>query len=171
MNDSTPVSIKRARPPEFSQSRPAAYSSGVPPRSWVESTEGSEAWAEDGDEDDGGCGTLPADIEFLLDSSGSVGQSNFNKVKDFVKKFSRSFDIGPNAVQIGVSTFDTHPRNEFWLNQHNTNASLINAIDHISYHAGNTHTDEALQFVRQNAFTKVSLVIPFKTHLFTALSQ
>ncbi|KAK7493781.1 hypothetical protein BaRGS_00014922 [Batillaria attramentaria] len=101
-----------------------------------------------------GCGTLPADIEFLLDSSGSVGQSNFNKVKDFVKKFSRSFDIGPNAVQIGVSTFDTHPRNEFWLNQHNTNASLINAIDHISYHAGNTHTDEALQFVRQNAFTK-----------------
>ena len=82
-------------------------------------------------------------------------QSNFNKVKDFVKKFANSFDIGPNGVNIGISTFDTHPRNEFWLNQHTDKNSLVAAIDGVKYPAGNTHTGEALQFIRQNAFTKV----------------
>jgi hypothetical protein len=76
-------------------------------------------------------------------------------VRGFVKHFAGSFDIGANGVQIGAATFDTQPRNEFWLNSHFTNASLQHAIDQIKYPAGNTHTAEALDFIRQNAFTTV----------------
>lgn len=98
---------------------------------------------------------MPADIEFLLDSSGSVQATNFAKVRAFVAKFANDFEIGPNGVQIGVAVFDTHVHNEFWMNQHLDRASLLTAINAIRYPAGSTHTDEALQFARQNAFTAV----------------
>jgi len=41
-----------------------------------------------------------ADIVFLLDSSGSVGSANFQKMKAFVHDMMTSFNIGPNAVQV-----------------------------------------------------------------------
>ncbi|GFO24021.1 collagen alpha-1(xii) chain [Plakobranchus ocellatus] len=82
------------------------------------------------------CGTNPADIHFLLDSSGSVQLANFQTQLDFVKKFANSFDIGPNGVQIGVTTFSTTPHNEFWMNTHQDKASLVKAIDAIQYPGG-----------------------------------
>ena len=101
------------------------------------------------------CDTVVADIQFLLDTSGSVGSTDFAKVRDFVKTFADNFDIGPDSVHIGVTSFDTTPQNEFWLNQHTDKASLLAAIDQIQYRGGNTYTAEALQFVRENAFTSV----------------
>ena len=100
-----------------------------------------------------GCGTSPADIHFLLDSSGSVGSGNFQKQLSFVSQFADSFTIGPRAIQIGVTTFSSAVHNEFWLNQHPTKASLKAAIHNIKYRGGNTQTGHALDFVRQNAFT------------------
>ncbi|GFR96150.1 collagen alpha-1(XII) chain-like [Elysia marginata] len=82
------------------------------------------------------CGTNPADIHFLLDSSGSVQLANFQTQLDFVKKFANSFDISPTGVQIGVTTFSTTPHNEFWMNTHTTKAALIKAIDGIQYPGG-----------------------------------
>ena len=98
------------------------------------------------------CGSNPADIVFLLDSSGSVGSSNFQKQKDFVARFAQSFDIGPNNVQIGVETFATSPRHEFNMNSHRTKADLVKAINAIGYHSGGTRTDLALKFVEGRSF-------------------
>ncbi|KAK3591356.1 hypothetical protein CHS0354_040317 [Potamilus streckersoni] len=104
--------------------------------------------------EDPGCGTLPADIVFLLDSSDSVGTTNFQKMRDFVTKFTESFPIGPNAVQIGVVTFSTTPTNVFNLNTYQNKTAMLNAINKIPYDSGGTRTDLALQYVTRNSFTK-----------------
>ena len=93
-----------------------------------------------------------ADIVFLLDASGSVGSTNFGKVKSFVHDLMTSFDIGSNAVQIGVDTFQTNHKAEFELNTYNTTRDVQAAINSITYAAGGTHTGEALKFVREHSF-------------------
>ena len=103
------------------------------------------------------CSTVVADIQFLLDTSASVGSTDFTKVRDFVKTFAENFDIGADSVHIGVTSFDTTPQNEFWLNQYTNKTALLAAIDQIQYRGGQTYTAEALQFVQENAFTLVSL--------------
>jgi len=46
------------------------------------------------------CGKSKADIGFLVDESSSIGQSNFNKVKDFLFRIVSYFPkIGPEGTQ------------------------------------------------------------------------
>ena len=91
-----------------------------------------------------------------MDSSGSVGTTNFQKQKQFVAKFAQSFTIGPRNVQIGVVTFATRVHNEFNLNTHHTKSSLVNAINSIHYNSGMTYTHTALQYVERNSFTRAA---------------
>lgn len=100
-----------------------------------------------------GCGLVPADIHFLLDSSGSVGTSNFQKQKDFVARFAQSFDIGPNNVQIGVTSFATVTHQQFNMNKYHDKTSLLSAIHALPYQSGNTNTADALNYVTNNSFT------------------
>lgn len=99
---------------------------------------------------------MPADIHFLLDASGSVGQTNFNKQKQFVAKFAESFTIGPQNVQIGVTTFSSAVHHQFYMNKYNSKAPLVNAIKHLPYQSGGTMTDTAITWVDQHAFTKAA---------------
>ena len=86
-----------------------------------------------------------------------MGSENFEKVRAFIKTFVDNFDIGPGSVRIGVTTFNSAPQNEFWLNEYTNKTALLEAIDQIQYTGGATYTAEALQFIRENAFTSVSL--------------
>ncbi|KAJ8309545.1 hypothetical protein KUTeg_014419 [Tegillarca granosa] len=99
------------------------------------------------------CSTKQADIVFLVDSSSSEGQANFDKQIDFIKNFVKQFDIGPNNVQIGVVTFASVPHNEFWLNDFQTKADVMYALSSIKYSSGNTFTNTALDFVRNSSFS------------------
>lgn len=94
-----------------------------------------------------------ADIMFLLDASGSVGDANFQKVKTFVHDLMNSFNIGPNAVQVGVDTFQTSHKAEFDLNSFSTRQDVQAAVNKIAYTAGGTHTGEAIKFLREHSFT------------------
>ena len=93
------------------------------------------------------------DIHFLIDASGSVRPSNFQKQKDFLKNFVSSLTIGPNDIQVGVTEFSNIPGDSFWMNMHADKNSLLAAIDAIPFPGGNTHTELALKFARQQAFT------------------
>jgi len=99
------------------------------------------------------CGSNPADIYFLLDASGSVGLENFQKQLNFIKTFVNTMKIGPRAVQIGVTTFSHKVKNQFWLKDHQTKESLLQAISNIPYLKGTTATNAGLDFIREHAFT------------------
>ena len=62
------------------------------------------------------CGDKPADIVFVLDSSSSVGATNFQKQLDFMAEFVKQFDIGPSDVVFGLVTFTAYAHNEFYFN-------------------------------------------------------
>lgn len=83
-----------------------------------------------------------------------MGVTNFQKQKDFIVKFANAFDIGPNNVQIGVTTFSTAVHHQFYMNAHQDKASLVQAIKNIPYQSGSTYTDKAIKYVAANAFTK-----------------
>ena len=93
---------------------------------------------------------------FLLDSSVSVGTTNFDKQKNFIADFAGTFDIGPNAVRVGVVTFASAANNEFTLNAFQNRDETINAINSIEYIFGGTRTDLALKYATENSFTVAS---------------
>ena len=98
------------------------------------------------------CSSLKADILFIFDASSSVGITNFNKEKDFVKALINSFPIGPKAVQVGRLTFSTTD-SYFYLISHTTKSTLLKAISDSPYTTGNTHTEKALHDARTIIFT------------------
>ena len=58
------------------------------------------------------------DLVFLLDASGSIQSSNFNKMKDFVAKFIEGMPIDDGVARIAVVTFSTSEKREWALNEY-----------------------------------------------------
>ena len=56
------------------------------------------------------------DLVFILDSSTSVGGANYDKMKDFVKKFLDSANIDNGVVRVGLLSFSISVKVEFQLN-------------------------------------------------------
>ena len=93
------------------------------------------------------------DLVFVLDNSGSVGDSNFRKVKDFVKNVIDFFNIGENGTHVAVVTYDTDTHIEFNLVKYFTKKKIRNAVDDVAYYGFLTFTGEALNAVSQNVLT------------------
>ncbi|KAK3780684.1 hypothetical protein RRG08_015474 [Elysia crispata] len=94
-----------------------------------------------------------ADIIFLIDSSGSVGQDNFQLLLTFVSNFVSDLKVGTNNIRIGVAKFNSRPFNEFHLNKYNNKRELIDAIKNIKYSSrGGTNTASAIKYMGKTMF-------------------
>ncbi|KAM6161014.1 LOW QUALITY PROTEIN: collagen alpha-5(VI) chain [Erethizon dorsatum] len=96
-----------------------------------------------------GCEDMKADIMFLVDSSGSIGLANFEKMKTFMKDLLTKIEIGANQTQIGVVQFSNYNKEEFQLNKYFTTKEISEAIDRMSPIDSTTLTGSALTFVSQ----------------------
>ncbi|XP_054451702.1 collagen alpha-5(VI) chain [Pteronotus mesoamericanus] len=94
-----------------------------------------------------GCEDMKTDIMFLVDSSGSIGDTNFGKMKAFMKNVTTKIQIGPDKTQIGVVQFSDHVREEFQLDRYFTQKEISAAIDRMSPIKRNTLTGNALVVV------------------------
>ncbi|XP_005863660.1 PREDICTED: collagen alpha-5(VI) chain [Myotis brandtii] len=94
-----------------------------------------------------GCEDMKADIMFLVDSSGSIGEENFETMKTFMRNVSANIQIGPDKTQIGVVQFSTQTKEEFQLNKYFTQKEISDAIDRMSLIGQNTLMGGALTFV------------------------
>ncbi|XP_067345081.1 cartilage matrix protein-like [Channa argus] len=92
------------------------------------------------------------DIVLLLDDSGSISPEDFHYIKSFVANLVKTFDIGPDRVQIALTQFSTRPRTEWNLNTHTTKESLLEAIDRVQQIGGDTKTARALKHVLHKNF-------------------
>lgn len=92
---------------------------------------------------------MKADIMFLVDSSGSIGLKNFEKMKTFMKNVSAKIQIGPDKTQIGVVQFSGYNKEEFQLNKYFTQKEISDAIDRMTHIDQNTLTGSALTFVAE----------------------
>ncbi|KAM5229799.1 collagen alpha-5(VI) chain [Hipposideros larvatus] len=96
-----------------------------------------------------GCEDMKADIMFLVDSSSSIGDENFGKMKTFMKNLLAKIQIGSDKTQIGVVQFSDYNKEEFQLNKYFTQKEISDAIDRMLLINQNTLTGSALTFVDQ----------------------
>ncbi|NXX95257.1 CO7A1 protein, partial [Centropus bengalensis] len=114
------------------------------------------------------CGKFKADIGFLVDESSSIGQSNFNKLKDFIFRIISYFPkIGPEGTQarfsilfsediflpnVAVVQYSEEPRVAFYFNQHRDRKSVLKAIKELRYAGGNTKTGRGIAYMLNEIF-------------------
>lgn len=47
------------------------------------------------------------DLAFVMDSSGSVGEENWEVMKQFAVNITKEYSIGPDCMQVGFISFGT----------------------------------------------------------------
>ncbi|XP_044214882.1 collagen alpha-6(VI) chain isoform X2 [Thunnus albacares] len=93
-----------------------------------------------------------ADIVFLVDGSSSIGSSNFQEVRGFLRSVISGLDIGPDKVRIGLAQYSDRPQKEFLLQDHMDKSSLLDQVDNFPYMTGGTQTGMAIDFLLENYF-------------------
>lgn len=94
-----------------------------------------------------------ADIVFLVDGSSSIGTTNFQEVRQFLRTIVTGLDIGPDKVRVGLAQYSQEPYQEFLLKDHMDKTSLLAELDRFPYREGNTYTGKAIDFILTEYFT------------------
>jgi len=96
------------------------------------------------------------DMVFLIDGSGSIGMSDFNKIKRFMQDVVGSYEVGGEGARFSVIKYSTSVRREFDLNKYQTKNDILAAIDRISYQGGGTNTHLGLAEMRTAGFSEAN---------------
>lgn len=89
-----------------------------------------------------------ADVIVVVDASGSVGESNFVEMKNFVSTLVMSMQVGPNTVRVGMMTFSTTPSVIFHLDEYYDHNAMVTEIMAAPYTSLLTYTGLAMEAVR-----------------------
>lgn len=92
----------------------------------------------------------PVDLAFVIDSSQSIGDDDFNTGMEFVRNFVSSFDISPSAVRVAVITFGErfYAEDAFGFRQYTDKMQLLNRLGSIQWrHGSATNTSEGIKFM------------------------
>ena len=96
-------------------------------------------------------GDSPQDVIFVIDTSGSIGSSRFQLIKDYTANIiTELIRSSPNNA-VGVILFATSAHIEFNLQAHASLSTLLSAIDNLPYSGGRTDTAEALTLLLSTA--------------------
>lgn len=100
------------------------------------------------------CHNQPADIGFLLDESGSVGNYDFKSNLAFVTNFVDVFDIGDTTAKISAYAFHQEMGDGFYFNCCINKESVKSSVNRINYTGGWEDFEKALAFAKNNMFQK-----------------
>ncbi|XP_033758115.1 uncharacterized protein LOC117340464 [Pecten maximus] len=104
---------------------------------------------------DGSCDYKPIDVVFIIDESGSVGSTNFNKTLNFLSEVVDNLNIGPSTVHVGLVKFSSFATLEFYLGTHSTKTSLKSAILNTAYRSGGTSIGAGIQHADKYVFPEI----------------
>ena len=96
---------------------------------------------------------------FVFDSSGSVGELNFTVEKQFAVNITNTFNIGPEATQVGAVAFSSSTYHVLPLDALSSNRAVREGIRGIPFNETlinqkSTNTSGALRTVREALFTE-----------------
>ena len=89
---------------------------------------------------------------FLLDSSGSISQGNFNKMLVFVDQLVRLLSPAEMRMRVGVVTYSDTAQVAFYLNEHLELWQMTKATMAIEPVTGQTNIAVALKAARERMF-------------------
>ena len=112
------------------------------------------------------CEIVGVEMVFVMDESGSIGEENFQMMKEFAIEITKTFEIAPDRTQVGWISFDDTARVIFDLSAHGDSTSLHSAIRSAPYGEGLTNIGDGLillsgMFSSRDAFDipKVAIVV------------
>jgi len=92
------------------------------------------------------------DIALVVDSSGSIGRSNWERVKRFLKALVSKLDVSPSATHLAVISYSTNPKVELRFNGLQDTDEVNRKLDDMIWQRGLTYTDKALQLANRDLF-------------------
>ncbi|XP_021375367.1 uncharacterized protein LOC110464458 isoform X14 [Mizuhopecten yessoensis] len=97
------------------------------------------------------CGQ-PADVVFMLDSSTSIGQSTFQRMKTYAEELVRKMNVESCDIQVGVMKYSSASMVQFNIGAFRDTETISRAIDAIHYTRGQANMASAFETVRKNMF-------------------
>lgn len=99
-----------------------------------------------------------ADFFIVLDKSSSIRSENFHYVKEFMLKIMNTFPLGPDTVQVRLTTYNSIVEEVFNLTESATLplTAIHDRIKSIAYEGRGTNTGDGLQDVVDNALAHPS---------------
>ena len=90
----------------------------------------------------------------MLDSSGSVGYNNFQRMKSFVKDLTDFYKLGPKETRVSVMSFSSSAYIHIPFSRNFLDKNQFDlAVDEIRYDDGTTATAIALNMAYNDMFT------------------
>ncbi|XP_062600299.1 uncharacterized protein LOC134261927 [Saccostrea cucullata] len=90
------------------------------------------------------CDTKPVDLVFVVDESGSIGSSNFKKMKNFLVNLVDQVTISNTAFHVGLVKFHSSATTVFDLNRYSQKSSVKRAIQYVGYASGGTRIGKGI---------------------------
>ena len=91
-------------------------------------------------------------IGFILDKSGSIGERDFKKGKQFIKNIASTFRTGPRNSSFALITFSDAARVQAQFGDHSDLRSFEAKLDALSQAKGGTRIDKALEVAAYSLF-------------------
>ena len=85
-----------------------------------------------------------ADIGFVIDSSGSIGRSNWARMKRFLKAMVSKLDVSSSNTHISAVAYSNNPEVVYQFNDQQRTDDVNSAFDRMRWQRGFTYTDKAL---------------------------
>ena len=92
------------------------------------------------------------DIAFVVDSSGSIGRTNWERMKRFLKALVSRLDVSPSAAHIAAIAYSNSPVVVMRFNGVQDTNRINQLLDAMSYQRGFTYTDKALLLADSDIF-------------------
>ena len=92
------------------------------------------------------------DIAFVIDSSGSIGRKNWERMKRFVKAFVSKFDVGLSTAHVAAIAYSTYPEITLMFRDYQGRDEVNRRLDRMRWQRGHTYTDKALLLANSQLF-------------------
>ena len=99
-------------------------------------------------------------VLFIVDTSGSIGESTFNKVRDLLANISENLC---DHLRVAMMTYSDNINLEFCFKCHTDRRDIFNAIRRVRYRGGWTHTTDATKCACQTMLTE-GCGLPYGPH-------
>ncbi|XP_032413698.1 collagen alpha-6(VI) chain-like isoform X4 [Xiphophorus hellerii] len=93
-----------------------------------------------------------ADVVFIIDESGGIGNNNFQLIRSFVQSLIGSLNVNQTGVRVGIVTYNEAPKVHAYLNSFQDRTEAQQFIKLLPYRGGGSNTGAALRFSLESVF-------------------